>query len=272
MPGVGYCSECDRDVELSEEGVCPQGHSPDCISDVREQVIASSPASAEPTARDATRTKRRAWIWIAAAGIAILAVAAMATSRGGTAVPLAQQPASSATQQTAAPPLQTSIQNPSFEDWSGATPSNWLLSSTAPGEMTTERPDWKQSGACGAALQNSSDDECDVTELWQPVAITTGEQYRASVWVISDRQPSCVQLRIRFFDAQDKMLDEFVTAGDKASVDSTGMKEIVVTGTAPEGAAAARVILALTGGQHVSAPTSPSSAVFDDVTFEAGAQ
>ncbi len=33
MPKAGYCSECKRNVYLTDEGGCPEGHGPECIAD-----------------------------------------------------------------------------------------------------------------------------------------------------------------------------------------------------------------------------------------------
>ncbi|MDP2183255.1 MAG: hypothetical protein Q8K99_11890 [Actinomycetota bacterium] len=271
MPRTGYCSECDADVELTEEDTCPSGHSSDRIFDVREQDVALE-SQQQQTTEGARRAKKATWLWVAAAVIAILGVAAMASSRDGSPVPPSQPAAPSAPQPEvpAAEALpQDGVQNASFEDWSNPVPAGWYLSGIAEGGMVTRRPDWKKSGANGAALQNSSDNPAESTELWQPIVVTAGTTYKASVWVLSDRKPSCVILSIRFVDATGEVLEEASVAGDQAGIADSEMKQLVATGTAPEGAVTARLLLLLAGGNHVSGTPSPSTAVFDDLAFEA---
>jgi hypothetical protein len=36
MPKEGFCSECDEDVALTEDGGCENGHGPECVTDVHE--------------------------------------------------------------------------------------------------------------------------------------------------------------------------------------------------------------------------------------------
>jgi hypothetical protein len=41
---VGYCGECGRYVELTAEGVCPDGHPRSSLRDVREGCVAQAPS------------------------------------------------------------------------------------------------------------------------------------------------------------------------------------------------------------------------------------
>lgn len=270
MPKIGYCSECDTDVELNDEGACPLGHASDCVFDLREQAVADAPPRQPAGSRP--RATKSTWAWVAAAVIAALVVAAMASGRGGAPVSPPQTATPPVPQQqpvaAAEVPPQNGEQNPSFEDWSGPAPTGWSLSGTARSGSVTQRPDWKRSGARGAGLANSSDDSAQTTELWQPIVVEAGKTYRASIWAVSDRDPSCVRISIRFVDAKGKVLAESTTSGDKAGSSSSAWRQLTVTETAPEAAVAARVVLVLAGGDHVSGNGSPSTAVFDDLRFE----
>lgn len=46
MPRYGTCSECGTSVWLTEDGACPQGHGPECISGIGETAAPQAPAPA----------------------------------------------------------------------------------------------------------------------------------------------------------------------------------------------------------------------------------
>lgn len=273
MTRVGYCSECDKEVPVADDGSCPAGHAQGGILDIRETTPETSrrdPGSVTPRRAPALR-----WPWIAAGIALVLVIAALARGAGTvrppsppeqTAAAPAGQPARPPKPIVFKPPGQT-IRNASFERWSDGRLEDWRYSSVNAVGGVSRRPDWRNEGSCGVGLVNDSRDPAEASELWQPVLVDPGQRYALRVFFVSDRQPASIQLCLRFLGPGDKVLRETVSTGDEAGHSAGAMKPITLTAEAPSGAVTARIVLRLAGGRNVNSPTAASTAVFDDVTL-----
>lgn len=81
MAKAGYCSVCNENVYLKEDGSCPKGHPSNCISGAydTEQAAAAPTAATAPVAKAKKPFYKKWWVW----AIAVLVIGAIASGGSG---------------------------------------------------------------------------------------------------------------------------------------------------------------------------------------------
>jgi hypothetical protein len=166
----------------------------------------------------------------------------------------------------------TPIKNASFEEWNLAKPVGWSFGSKLPAGGVTFARDWTHSGIFSVSTRSgASSDKTKVADVVQDVNVTPGYTYKLSVWVVSDRNPSSVQLLLRFLDGGGKEVRSVSTTGKAWSVIPTAMRQMKVAGVAPSTAVKVRMYLRISGGYKSAKEdaTYAGRAAWDDAALDA---
>jgi hypothetical protein len=164
------------------------------------------------------------------------------------------------------PPSANVLQNWSFEVWSSAKPDSWSYSTDAGGTFWQQTNEHTHSGWSALSVTNPTADPARYSQVQQTAAAQAKRSYTLAAWVISDRNPDGVQMRLQFFDAAGASLTDTFTTGARWSVNSGTMTQMFLPSVAPSGTVKATATLRLTGGSWVGVGGGTGgSAVFDDV-------
>lgn len=81
MAKAGYCSVCNENVYLTDDGSCPKGHPSNCVSGIydTEQAAAAPTATTAPVAKPKKPFYKKWWVWV----IAVLVIGAIASGASG---------------------------------------------------------------------------------------------------------------------------------------------------------------------------------------------
>ena len=161
------------------------------------------------------------------------------------------------------------LQNTSFESWSGPDCLDWSFGSQTAGASAGQRTDLVHSGGSSIFETNPSADPATCSDITQAVMAQPGKVYTLGAWVVSDRNASAVHLHLQFLDAAGNQISAPWTSGDQWGVNPSGWSHMSVTGIAPANAVRVVVYLRLCGGTYLGPGGGSISgeAVFDDITL-----
>jgi hypothetical protein len=175
-----------------------------------------------------------------------------------------------------APPMPTTVRDPSFDLWSngwlgiGRGFDHWDAWSSGALSPTQEyRSTVARTGAYAAGLSNTRSDPTYIEEIYQEVGVTPGYSYTLGAYSMTNRNPACVQLRLAFSNAANKSLVTLSTAGNQWGLGAGAWSRLRVTGVAPPGATHAVLDMRLTGGTYGG--SSSGWALWDDVSWDRSA-
>jgi hypothetical protein len=161
------------------------------------------------------------------------------------------------------PPPWNALANPTFDVWLSKVPVWWALSGARGQSVCTRSVDIVKTGKSALELINPSSLARDVVSASQTASVTAGQRYTLSVWACTDGVPARLEFQIQFRDASGKALGTAMTTGAAHSIETTSLRLISLTATAPIEATVAVVSVRLPGGVDASG-TAGTSAVLDD--------
>lgn len=164
---------------------------------------------------------------------------------------------------TAASPKWNGVTNPTFDVWASGAPVWWQVSGGAGSWVCTRSVGIKKSGHNALGLLNPSARARDLVEVSQTSRVATGTPYQVSVWACSGDDPAGLVLQLRFLDASGRTLATTSTTGASFSIETTALRQMSLSATAPADATSATVSVRLAGGVDASG-TAGTSAVLDD--------
>jgi hypothetical protein len=163
---------------------------------------------------------------------------------------------------TAGPPQWNSLVNQSFDVWAAGAPVWWQVSGGWASAVCTRSADVRASEHNVLGLLNPSARSRDVVEISQTASVTAGIPYKLSVWARSGDDPRGLVLQLRFTDVSGRTLSTTSTTGVSFSIETTALRQMSLSATAPANATSATVSVRLAGGVDASG-TAGTAAVLD---------
>jgi len=152
------------------------------------------------------------------------------------------------------PPPWNAVANPTFDVWASGAPVWWELPAERPATAGYgDRDAYGHAsvikvGTSALGLGNPSSRPKDVVEVSQIAPVTAGVPYTLSLMAGTTGDPAGLELGLRFMDAAGSALATTAITGNACGIDTTTLKRMSLTLTAPPGAVAASIGVRLRGG------------------------
>lgn len=165
------------------------------------------------------------------------------------------------------PPPWNAVANPTFDVWAAGSPVWWELPVERPA-TAGDRDGYGHAsivkvGTSALGLGNPSSHPKDVVEVSQVAPVTAGVPYTLSLMAVTTGDPAGLELGLRFMDAAGGALATTTITGNACGIDTTTLKRMSLTLTAPPGAVAASIGIRLRGGVD-AAGSIGTTATLDD--------